>query len=61
MNIRDLPPGTKFLFSWDESSYYSHLGTIDKNGVASCSCGSSLENNTENEVYPIIEWEDEIL
>lgn len=60
MNIRDLPPGTKFLFSWDETTTDTHIGTIDKKGVASCSCGVPLEADVEDEVYPIIEWEDEL-
>lgn len=60
MKFRDLPLGTKFLFCWHEDAYTDHIGTINKKGVASCNCGMSLETNVEDEVHPIIEWEDEL-
>ncbi len=58
MKIKDLPPGTKFIFSKLEEGFEEHIGTV---GEAGCSCGFSLsENDYYNEVYPILEWEDEL-
>jgi hypothetical protein len=61
MKIKDLPPGTKFLFYWLETNAEDHIGTVINAGVAECSCGSPYtEGNYEEEVYPILEWEDEL-
>ena len=61
MKIKDLPPGTKFLFYCLEDASLEHLGLVVNTGVVVCSCGISLsEGNYEEEVYPILEWEDEL-
>lgn len=58
MKIKDLPPGTKFIFSKLEEGFEEHIGTV---GESECSCGFSLTILDYNkEVYPILEWEDEL-
>lgn len=58
MKIKDLPPGTKFLFATLEGGVEEHIGTV---GEYICSCGCKLSDyNYKDEVYPILEWEDEL-
>lgn len=60
MKIKDLPPGTKFLFYWFEDTTLEHVGIVITSEYSVCNCGMELaEHNYEEEVYPILEWEDE--